>query len=129
MAVESVSWVTPLRGQPNLRLYGSAVDAHTLTASVVHEGVAQLVVEDEVVGAGGLAAGLGQRDVALRGELAGPAVVGDLVGEEDLAVVADLDVAARHHPVVPGVVDQLLHGDFEHAPLRPGRDLRKVRSE
>ena len=101
-----------------------------LAAHVGDEGVAQLVVEGEPVGLRDLAVGLRQRHVAPGEQLAAVAVVGDLVGHEDLAVVADLDIAACHHLPVPGVVDQLLHEDFQHAALGVGWRLsRKVQGK
>ena len=65
-------------------------------------------------------------------QFARAAVVNDLVGDEDLAEVADLDVAARDDTTVARVVEQLVHRDFELAALRtcgavPGEQRKKAK--
>jgi hypothetical protein len=94
-----------------------------LAPHVCDEGIAQLVVQRQPVGARELAVSVLQRDVAARGQLVRAPVVGDLVGEQDFAIEADLDVAARDDEVAPAVLHQLVHRDLELAALGRGRDM------
>ena len=77
-------------------------------AERLDEGVAEIVERLEAVGPGDAAVGVLQLGIAFRDQLVDGLVVDHLVGGEDVVVVVDFDIALGDHPVVLGVVEELV---------------------